>query len=394
MRINFVFAIVAIVLLYPTWRVYESDRASFTDYTDIPRLFAGFDPDNIGRVVISTPKLDDAGAPLRDDKGNAQRDGILIVKTGADSWVIGQGVPVAGVAVRADQVRERVLRHLEQIRSDPKALVHAAADEEALARFGLDADHATLIQAQSAQGVPMAELFLGKASGESARGDNALRGYYVRRADSNDVVLYEQDYWLVAPNPDTWVDRNPLRFRSESVVELSLMNELGQMAVVKDAASDLDWKVKTGPAAEVGAPRSAEITSFVRGLTMLNIQRYVEPLPQAEAAIKGVLSRHGLVEPKIRVAVRLDDGATHTVEIGDQVSGANEYYLRISSVGFLMTVGDWVIAQFEREPAFFFDPPASAVVRPDDGTGRGGDAEKRDEEKRDGGGEKRDDGGR
>ena len=51
MRSNLILGVLALALVYPTWATYQRDRLAFTDYSEVPRLFAGFTPETIGEAL-------------------------------------------------------------------------------------------------------------------------------------------------------------------------------------------------------------------------------------------------------------------------------------------------------------------------------------------------------
>lgn len=357
-RTNLVLAIVAVILAIPTaWTLY-GDRTVFRDQEDVPRLFPGFTRENVRAVVISKPKYAADGSVERDEKGEVVRDALQLVRS-ADEWRVANG-PLQGVVVRGAQVYERVLRHLESIEKDEQALVREAASPEELERYGLGAEEATLVQAVG-QTAPLAELYVGDDASRGEAGEDVVRGFFVRSKDDTDVVLYEQPYWVLDVDPAQWYDRNPLRFPVDQVVEVRLHNNHGEFAFERESAQQAEWQV-TQAAGEVGAVRQSQVRAFVQSLSMLDVQRYLERLPAAGPEREAALAVRNLAEPEFFAEVKLADGARHRIAIGSQVENHNERYLAISSVDFLMAVGEWVLARFEKDPRNeFFDPPASRV---------------------------------
>lgn len=370
-RANIVLAILAVILAFPTaWTLFE-DRTIFTEYEDIPRLFPGFTRENVRAVVLSRPKRDENGELVRDEKGEVAREQLQLVRVDDDWRIAGQN-PLAGVTVSGAQVYERILQHVESIRRDEEALVREGATPEELERYGLTADEALLIQCYD-QNSPLAELYVGADASRGQAGEDVVHGFFVRSKDDNDVVLYEQSYWVLDVDPAQWYDRNPLRFPIDEVVEVKMHNLKGEVTFARENPQAPDWETMQGPG-DVGAVRNGEIRVFAQSLSMVNIQEYVERLPAAGPQREAALARHGLKEPDFWAEVKLADGTRHRIAVGAQVPGKNERYLSISSVDFLMTVGEWFVARFEKDPKVaFFDPPATRIV--DDG--------KKDEEPKD-----------
>jgi hypothetical protein len=360
-RTNVVLAILALVLAIPTaWTLYQ-DRTVFTEYEDIPRLFPGFTRENVRGLVVSIPRRGADGKVETSAEGEVVRDALQMVR-GEQDWVVTGQSPMAGVPVRAAQVYERVLQHLESIRRDGDALVQVDARPEDLARYGLRDEDAILLQCFDQSSRPVAELYVGHDASRGQAGEDVVRGFFVRAKDSADVVLYEQTYWVLDVDPAQWYERTPLRFSVEDAVGVRIRNLKGEVGFRRASAADPDWTAVDAPA-ETGAVRNGEVRAFVQSLSMLSIQEYQARLPDDPGQRGEVLAQRGLADPDFWAEVELADGTRHRIAVGGPVGGRNERHLSISSVDFVMTVGEWIVARFEKDPAAaFFDPaPARAA---------------------------------
>ncbi len=372
MRANIVLAVAAAGLAVPTWLTIQADRTEFTSFEDIPKLFPGFTPDNVKAVVISTVKKGEDGEPVKDQNGKVQRDGIQLQRTD-DGWVLAN-TDIAGVKVRPEVVRDRVFDNLDRIRVDDKAIVRENATPDELKEFGLAEDQAVLVQCFDAANRPLAQLLIGKDAAGGKAGKDVVRGFYVRSADSSDVVLYEQSYWQIDADRDQWVDRMPVHFDVDKAVHVELHNPKGDVAFERSGVDSPDWKKVAGPD-DVGAVRNGEVRAFVQTISQIQVQKYVKRLPPVGPQRTAAVGEFGLATPEVTVTVKLADGTEHRVAVGSQVQGQNQYYLMASSADFLLAVGDWIVSPLERDPATFFDPPASRVTGPGDQPKEGAPAE-------------------
>jgi hypothetical protein len=361
MRTNLILALVAAGLAVPTVLTISRERVLFTDFAEIPKLFPGFTPANVHAISVSAPKLNEDGKPVVDEAGVVQRDELQFVKQDG-KWFLAN-TDIAGASVREDRIRENVLDHLDQLRHDQKALVQANADEATLEACELTEATGKLVRAFDSARNVLAELFIGKDASGGRVGEQVVNGFYVRRRDSADVALYEQTYWQVSTDREVWVARNLLWFDVNQAVEVSLTNPRGTMVFGRPGATG-DWKKMQGPDG-VGAVRYAEVSSFVQTLSFVSIQSHVQRLPPAGPQRDAVLKQHDLLEPKISASVRLVDGKEHGIQLGKQVPGKNEYYLRVLGNEFVYTIGDWAVGAFEQDSGAFFDPPADAVPKKD-----------------------------
>ncbi|MFO1051869.1 MAG: DUF4340 domain-containing protein [Planctomycetota bacterium] len=364
-RANIILAIVAVLLAVPTTLTLWKERSSFTDIAESKLLLAGFTRANVRGVGISVPVYDGKGELAKDEKGELQRKELYVVRTN-DGWRLADtNSNLMGPPVQDETVFERIFRHLESIRSDDKSLVLADATNEQLARYGLDDEHAVEIRcvdgAQPSR--LLAELMIGKDASAGRVGKDVVRGFYVRTRDSNDVVLYEQDYWLLDPDPKTWVDRNPLRFDVDQATRLEVRSPKGAFAVTRKSADTADWERESGPE-DVGAVINSEVRGLLQAIRAVDVQEYrdrVVPGPDFDKLV----AERGLDNPSIRIDVTLSGGQRITLAVGRQLPGKNEYWLRVSTLDFLLTAGDWVVTRFDRDPASLFGPSPSRVKEKD-----------------------------
>jgi hypothetical protein len=374
MRHNLFLAALAAVLAVPTVLALRSDAASFTHYEEVPRLFDGFSPERIHAVVITNTKLDEKGDPVKGQDGTPQRDVLQLARRDADHWMIAN-TEIAGAPVANDRLAVNVLQHVESIRRDEKALVATSASDAQLEEFELTDTKGMLIQCLDQHNQPVAELYKGKTAGAGQVGEDAVRGFYVRRKDHKDVVLYEQAYWNVSTDKNLWIERNPIaRTAASEAVELRLKNATGMVVLAKEKPADVEWKLQVGPG-DLGAVRQALVGPLVSQVSSIQIRDYVQALPQGPGQAQ-LLQQHGLADPEIVVAVKTADGAEHTVSIGNKVTDKNEFYARISGLEFLVTIGDWNRSPFEKDPRDLFDPPAGAAPKDEPPKETKGDGDK------------------
>ncbi|MCC6783464.1 MAG: DUF4340 domain-containing protein [Planctomycetes bacterium] len=352
LKSNLILLLVALVLAIPTGLTIWSERGNFTDVTELARLFPGFTRANVRAIGIAVPVRDEKGTLVRDEKGEPKRVITQFVRTESD-WAIAEG-PLAGAPVRDDRIFERILQHVEAIPRDSEALVLADGSPEQLARYGLDAESATEIRCMDGSQRLIAELLIGKDASAGRVGKEVVRGFFVRARDSADVVLYEHEYWVIDPDPQAWLDRSPLRLPIDEVLRVHVKAPKGEVAFVRASRETPDWSKELGPD-DVGAPRNSEVRALVQTIAAFNVHEYGARLP-ADGSLDAILAERGLTAPKIFAEAQLADGRKVRLHIGNQVPGKNEYWVRCSSVEFLLTAGDWVVSSFDRSADRYFDP--------------------------------------
>ncbi len=370
-RANLILLVTAAVLVVPTWLQLQRDGGAFTDIADIPLMFDGFTSDNVGTVLLAQPKADQ---PQPDPTKVGQKppvayDQLLLQRTDTGFQIAApQGNDLLGAPVNKDKVQADVFVHLGRIRSDKQTLVQPGASPEQLERYGLDEAHAFVIQVKDLGNKnTVAELLVGKNSDEGQTGTEAIRGVYVRKGGSTDVVLYEfeQDIklWRRDVDPANWVDKLLFRLEPTAVTYLSLRNTAGGskpfVFVKKDGkASWVAEPLPEGPGYEnLGAVRQTEVESVVQRLRYVAAQDFRLPMARA-----GNLTALGLGPAQIELQARWMEGDVEravTLEIGNKLDGKNEYYLSCSLSQFLMTWPASLIAPLERDPREFFDPAAA-----------------------------------
>ncbi|MBL8751228.1 MAG: DUF4340 domain-containing protein [Planctomycetes bacterium] len=367
-RANVLLLAAATVLAVPTWLQLRGDGDSFTDVASIPLLFDGFTAENVGFVLLRQPKKEQPPADPRnpDQKKQVAYDQVLLQRTDKGFQIAAMSGDRAGVPINKDRVENDVFLHLRTIRIDRETLVQSAATPEQLAQYGLDEEHAFLIKASDMQGKNVvAELYVGKDVGVGG-GTDTLRGTYVRKADSSDVILYENDRpWRRDVAEEGWVDRTLARLEPEKIRRLSIRNTAtaGTTFTFERPDGKSFWEPKDPPV-DVGALRQSEIESFVQRLRLLSVQEYRVQLQRA-----GDLKTFGLQPPAIEMAIVVRDGAnerTITLAVGAKVDGKNEYYLQSSESAFLMTWPQAFVTQFELDvKKTMFDPKAPHEMPPE-----------------------------
>lgn len=358
MRLNIILAILAAILAVPTVMTISAERSSFTDFSDVPRLFEGFTPENVMVVEITKRKRDENGELVMGANDQPQVEGFRLQRT-ADGWAIGAGVPLAGVPVTSDArrgVEMQILDHLERIRRDEDALVEESADDEQLAEFELSDDTGTLIRCQDKNGVLVAELILGRSARDAKAGQQSLRGFFVRRKDDRGVVLYEQDAWYLPLDPKQWVERMVLpRDLAGRVVRARIKNSMGTAEFKKEGVQDTTWEATEAPAG-VGPVRQAEVVDKVNRAARTSVTDFVSPLPRDPAGQAAALAQFGLAEPEIVADLEADDGTVYTIAIGNKLTDKAEYYATLTGSNFIITINSYIRDALEFDIQSLFDP--------------------------------------
>jgi hypothetical protein len=363
---NVLLAALAAVLAIPTVLQLRRDAETFVDLASVPLLFDGFTADNVMYVTLAQPKKEQP----QPDPNNPQAPKVaydqLVFQRTDKGFAIAQG-DLLGAPVGKDQVENQVFAHLRSIRADRESLVQPDATPEQLAQFGLDEKQAYVVRATDAtQRNVLAEVLVGRDAGQGQVGTEAVRGVFVRRSDSSDVILYEFDKgWVRSVQQDVWLDKVIARIEPDKVRKLSIRNPgtLGAAFAFERPEGKASWAA-VNPPAGLGAVRQTEVENLVQRLRFLAAQDFRMPTARA-----GNLAALGLAPARVEVDVTWQEGdreRTLKLAIGNPVEGKNEHYLLTNESGFLMTLPQGVVTQFELDvPAQMFDPAAPDAPKDD-----------------------------
>lgn len=360
---NVVLAALAGVLAVPTFLQLRRDADTFVDLATAPLLFDGFTADNVTQLILGQPKKEQP-AP---DPNNPQAPKVaydqLALQRSDKGWVLAAG-DLTSAPVNKDRVESDVFHHLRSIRADRDVLVQPNATPEQLASYGLDEAQAFVIRATDATpqrpgGSVIAELMVGKDASQGQSGTEAVRGVFVRKSDSTDVVLYEFDRaWRRDITQDQWLDKVLAKLEPDKIQRLSLRNTAtaGVTFVFERQPGKAIWQ-PVDPPAGLGALRQNEMESVVQRLRWIGVQdfRFARnriPNPQAL----------GLTPPQIELEITVKEGDRDRVlklEVGNKLDDKNEYYLICNESAFVMTWPAGMVTPFELDAkAQLFDPAA------------------------------------
>jgi len=359
-RANVFLLVAAAVLAVPTWLQIRRDGDAFTDIARIPLLFDGFTSDNVGFVNIGQPKKEQPPADPQnpDQPRQIQYDQLAIQRTDKGFAIAATAGERAGVPINKDRVENDVFVHLRAIRADRETMVQPSATPQQLEEYGLDEAHATVIRASDPTGrTVLADLLVGKDAGAGTGGTDVVRGVYVRKRDSSDVILYEIDRpWRRDIAEELWIDRTVARFDAPKIRKLSIRNTAtaGTVFTFERADGKAMWEAKDPPP-DVGAVRQSEVESLLQRFRMVNVQEFRQPLARVPNPVQ-----LGLQPAQIEMTLTVREGDQDrvvTFAIGNKVDGKNDYYLQVSDSPFLMTLAQPFVTPFEVDvKAQMFDP--------------------------------------
>jgi hypothetical protein len=377
-RRNAVLAVLAGALAVPTFLQWRADAETFVDVGAIPLLFDGFTSDNVGFVMLSQPKKEqpapDASKPGQPPQVAYDR---IAFQRSDKGWMLASG-ELQGAPVTKDRVESDVFAHLRSIRSDREVLVQPDATQAQLEQFGLDEAHAFVVQVRDqVPTVPnsavIAELLVGRDAGTGQTGTEAVRGVFVRKSDSTDVVLYELDKgWLRSVETEQWLDKVIAKLEPDKVQRIAIKNAAtGVRITFAREPGKASWHAVEPPPG-LGAVRQAEVENLVQRLRWIGVQDFRSRLAGAN------LAQLGLQPPQLELELMVREGDRERViqlGVGNKVDTKNEYYLIApNDSAFLMTWPAGVVAPFELDAKTMFDPPSPDAQKP-------GDEKKGDEKK-------------
>lgn len=362
---NVVLAVLAGILAIPTTIQVFADAETFVDVGAIPTMFDGFSSDNVGIVTLAMPAKEqpkpDPAQPNAQPKIAYDKVEMRRVDKG---WVVNGG-SLANAPIAKERVETDVFQHLRSIRADRDALVQPNATPEQLAEFGLDEKQAFVVQCRDLTGQTIvADLLVGRDAGVGQSGTDAVRGVFVRKSDSTDVVLYELDKgWRRDVAMDGWLDKVLAKLAPEKIKKLSLQNTAsGGRFTFERGEGKASWKLAAAPGS-VGAVRQIEVENLIQRLGWIGVQDYRVPVQGTN------LAQLGLQPPMIDLEIVVQDGDREraiTLGVGNKLADKNEYYVKSSESLFVMTWAAGMVTPFEIDMRTTLFDPVSPDQKPGD----------------------------
>lgn len=349
MRLNQILTIVFLVLLIPSVIKCVSSGIDITTAEERPKLFDGYNKDNVASIVIAKKVLGDDGKPKIMQDGQPELESIRFVKN-EGKWKIASGSYPGALEARASDIDMQILEPLGKIEdSSTSRIVPPGADDETLKRYELDEDHAITVTATNKSGQLIADLLVGRSAGGADLGANATSGTYVRRPKDKLVILTDENIALV-PKLDSWVNKTLLDVSDEKDIrKLTLRNEKGEVSFEREA-DDKPWKASKKPDG-MGEIRDSELTSLVSRAKYVAATNFVELEPGKPQAA------HGINEAKIQVILETKDKKSFNLRIGNVVEGKEERYAHLSNYAdVLFTLASYDVDAFKKDPREYFDP--------------------------------------
>lgn len=372
MKLNQILTILFLVLLVPSIIKCTTSGLDITTAEERPKLFEGYNRDNIGVVEISKPQLDENGEPKVDENGKPLYDSVAFIKAD-NKWRIASGPYPGKLEARTSDVETRVIDPLGKIETSESAIINTDADEAALASFKLDDKNAVIVTVANPSREPIATLLVGRNAGGSELGANATSGTYVRKEKQNVVVLADE-VLSYETKLDAWVNKTLLDIAEpKDVTSLTLRNSKGEVAFEREDG-DKPWKASKAPEG-VGEIRESELTSI------LGRARYVSAVNFVE--LGATPPNHGLNTAKVELVLKTKDGKTYQLRVGNEVEGKQENYAHISNYdGVLFTLARYDVDALSKDPKELFDPKKEEPkdAEPKDAEPKKDEETKKDEE--------------
>ncbi len=149
---------------------------------------------------------------------------------------------------------------------------------------------------------------------------------------------------------NAWIDQNVHKFAGDTAVSFSLKNPLGEAVFDRRPRSQFTWDAVVKPP-NTGAVRQGEVATMITRYSLILGVTLVGPTAGQD------LVALGLQPPRAEVSATLEDGSVHSIKIGMQVEGKNEYYALSGGLDFVRTIPTWAVDNFLKDPRDLFDPP-------------------------------------
>ncbi len=344
MKTNGILAVVFAVLLVPVLMKYFGDKKVYLNLDQVPRLFEGFTPDNVGVIQISRPTPQATPGP----DGKVPMESLQFQKS-EGKWLIGSG-RFQGLPAKETELMSRIFDPLKKIQISPTTLILEKANEEQLKAYGLDKKSAQRIICLDGSGQSvLADLLVGREAGGKDLGAQATQGVYVRKADQKAILLYEEPLSLDL-DAQAWMDKSVMDIPEAEINAITLKNIKGEISFERKQGKG--FVVTKGKPKDAGKLKPFEVTGLIGRARTLYAADFVainDPKRWKD---------YQLDPPRIEVLMKTKDGKEHGFRIGKKVEGKQEYYAVVLKGRVIFTLKEWDVSPLEKDPGSFFDPKA------------------------------------
>lgn len=365
-KLNIVLGAVFAVLTILSVIKFASSSSNYVDYSEVPRLIPGFTPQNVHTILL------EKGAPTEEERqaGTEPEQLIRLDKAGEQWYLRAQEYGPVQLKAMSSQVEDRILKRIEKLEVTVSTVVTTDAKDADLEKYGFGSESWT-ITCYDAGEKELAKIRIGRQTGrEGDEYDTKVRGSFVKRADQETILISDQPFELYE-KPGEWLDKQVLSIEESEVARIHLQNEKGELILERvekkkddakgedtkdqdaqqpDAAPEPTWKVVRGPEG-VGKLRDYAVTTLIARATNVTAKEFLTPATQQ------AMQAAGLMQPRIRVTVRLrDDSKTEkSIVVGERVEGEQAYQAHAGDVQMVFSLPEWDVAEFEKDPKDFFD---------------------------------------
>ncbi|MCC6217113.1 MAG: DUF4340 domain-containing protein [Polyangiaceae bacterium] len=301
----------------------KKESASYTAEgraRDLPKLeFTEEKTKTVDSITITQP-AGDAGKPPE----------IVLEKKGED-WHL-----VKPVGALANQTNVKsLLDNLETL----KVVEEIATGAEQYEKFGVSEAKATHARF-SHGGEVIADLYFGDGGG---------RGQMTRIAGRDGVYAVKgYSSYLYARDLKDWRDRTIFKFEDEKAKSVEIQNEHGVFSFERSGTT---WSAKLKEPKALAAKAlerfdEAKLKDLLRAYKALTADAFAEAKQPGDV---------GLATPKATVTIRMEDGATHVLSLGDTAEGSSKWAKRSGS-DEIFSVASWTADWATAEASKFQKP--------------------------------------
>ena len=163
---------------------------------------------------------------------------------------------------------------------------------------------------------------------------------YVRKADSNEVILYKGFHLRSRFDKpaENWLDKFIILVQDGDVEGINFIRDDGAFSLVKDYETE-KWRLDQPEASAVREKMMSDITQTLFNLRGTKLRR-LKP--------ESALEEFGLDQPLSSITLSMTDGDSKTLLIGKLDEKTDEYFVRLSDRDIIYSVGKFSIDKINK----------------------------------------------
>jgi len=300
----------------------------------------------------------------KDAQGQPALEGLVFLKREGDWIIADQASPFLGVPVMSSQIVSDILDRIGRIKVTDSNVISSNADEVELAEKEVEDKTGMRIQCSDANQQILADLYVGRSAGKGEGGEEDVKGTFLRKADTKQIVLFE-DAFPLDLDAKSWIDKTRRDVSPDEVKEIEVEGKADGKKIKVHFKRDGNkgWKAVETPAG-VGPLKAFSVTEIINAACRVDAADILATLNPAQ------LQQYGLApKSRLHIILKTKDDKSLDLFIGKRVEGKQDYYAHIGGK-LLFSVAEWYVSRFEKEAKDYYDPKPVEIKKSGTGSGK------------------------